>query len=97
MHITKTIFVSFTLILLTACGGREPSESEISNAINKQFASQLEQSSGMFNAEDIKVHHIKKVGCTKADEKSGYLCDVDVDIDVKLPFVGTQKQKGVQS
>lgn len=95
-HLNSLLLIMLTL-LLTACDGSEPSESDISDAINKQFKAQLEQSAGIFDEKDITIRYIKKIGCNKAEDKGGYLCDVDVDIDVKLPFVGTQNQKGVQS
>lgn len=97
MNQLKMILPGIFTLFLFACSGGEPSETDISDAINKQFKAQLEQSAGMFDEQDITVHYIKKVNCNKAEGKGGYLCDVDVNIDVKLPFVGTQNQKGVQS
>lgn len=58
---------------------------------------QLEEASGIFKEDDINIRHIKKVGCLKAEGKNGYQCDVDIDLDIKLPFIGFQKQSGIQS
>lgn len=83
--------------LLSACGSSEPSEKEIADVLINQMKAQLKDSSGIFNEEDITINHIKKVGCTKAKDKAGYQCDIDIDVEIKLPFVGTQKQTGIQS
>lgn len=94
----KTVIaIALVTSFLTACGASEPSEKELIAAIEKQLQSKVKDSSGAFSAEDIIVRHIKKLGCSEADGQNGYMCEVDVDIDVKLPFVGTQTQKGVQS
>ncbi len=95
-NITLIITVIMTM-LLTACGSQEPSEKDISEAIQKQTKAQLEGSTGIFKEEDITIRHIKKIACSEAEGKSGYLCDVDIDLDIKLPFVGVQKQTGIQS
>lgn len=93
----RLLLATIALFAVASCGSSEPSESDIATALQNQIKAQLEQSNGMFDEEDITVRYIKKVGCSKAQEQGGYLCDVDIDLDVKLPFVGTQNQKGVQS
>lgn len=98
MKNSNLIIVCSVVMNIIACsGGAEPSENEIKQAMLSQIKSQLEQSSGVFKEGDINVRYIKKIGCHKAEEQGGYLCDVDIDVDLKLPFVGVQNQKGVQS
>lgn len=96
MKATKTSLLAI-IFALGGCGGGEPSESDISGAIEKQLKSQLESSAGVLKEEDLTINSIKKIGCKEAEGSSGYNCDIDVDIDIKMPFIGKQKQKGVQT
>lgn len=96
-NINLIIVCSVVMNIIACSGGAEPSENEMKQAMLSQIKSQLEQSSGVFKEGDINVRYIKKIGCNKAKEQGGYLCDVDIDVDLKLPFVGVQNQKGVQS
>ena len=98
MRNISLVMLCTAVINVVACsGGVEPSEDEIKQAMLSQLKSQLEQSSGVFKEGDVKVRYIKKIGCNKVEEQGGYQCDVDIDVDLKLPFVGVQNQKGVQS
>ena len=83
MYKTNVYIALLTTAFLTACGSSEPSESDITNALMNQIKAQLEESSGIFKEEDMTIRHIKKVGCNKAEDQSGYLCDVDIDVSVK--------------
>lgn len=95
----KIKFISLGLFLsLTGCsGGGEPSESEISDALANLLRSQIEASSDIFEEDDVNINSIRKVGCVELKETSGYNCDIEVDIDVDMPFVGKQKQQGIQT
>ena len=96
MQIVKVLFLLLVVSQLVACSG-EPTESDIAAAVTNQLKTQLKSTGGIFNEDDVSINSIKKIGCTEAKEKSGYHCDINVDIDIKMPFIGTQKQQGIQS
>ena len=96
MQIVKVLFLLLAVSQLVACSG-EPTESEIAEAVKNQLELQLKSTAGIFNEDDISINSVKKIACTEGIEKSGYHCDINVDIDIKMPFIGTQKQQGIQS
>jgi hypothetical protein len=95
MKVVKVLLLG-TLVSLVGCSG-EPSDGDINDAINKQYEQQIERSAGLLNEDSVKINSIKKVGCVEAEGQQGYNCDVEVDIVVKVPFAGEQKQKGVNN
>lgn len=80
--------------LLAACGG-EPSDASLLEAIKKQ-ADAENKATGAFAdqraAQKIRstVHGVRKIACKQADKKSGYQCDIE--IDVEGPLIGRTKQ-----
>jgi len=62
--ISKLIAVSIFLSLLAACSG-EPSESEIKDAMHKDFAQAIEASKGLLDKDSIVVNSIKKLNVLK--------------------------------
>lgn len=97
MKIVRVILSFVVTSQLLACSGGEPTEGEIAEAMKKQIKIQLETTGDIFKEDDISINSIKKVGCSEAKDKPGYNCDIDVDIDIKMPLIGKQKQQGVQS
>lgn len=93
MYRVRIFNISATILFyaaLVGCSG-EPSSSEIENAIKssvEQANQQAKQIGGKILSDDLLtvVHEVKKVGCTSAEEASGFNCDVEVD--VSAPFVG---------
>ena len=87
----KIAFIIASTAILSACGGGEPSDTEIADALKKQVAEQIANSNGMLEEEDTKLNSSKKIGCTKGDGDSGYTCDVEIDMTVPALFGGNQK------
>ncbi len=85
----KTTFILFLLSTLSACGNGEPSEKDIKNAVQYQIDTLIKNSGGMMDAEDFKIHAIKKLGCSEERKRESYACDVEADIE--RPLVGRQK------
>lgn len=77
--------------LLAAGCSSGPSESDITDAINKQnSASQAAASKVMGKSADAmktQVLSVKKIGCK--EDGAAYLCDIEMH--VKAPIVGEQK------
>lgn len=78
--------------MLTAC---QPSDSDIQAAVQKEVDKTNQQMSQMIgdNASQeykLKLISTKKIGCKEATGQSGYVCDVETEID--NPFLGKQKK-----
>jgi len=82
-------------LLLIACSG-EPTEADIRRIYEAQIAKSNEQMVRMGGEEAAnllgksELHAITRLGCKEAREKSGYNCDVEVDMSV--PFLGRSTQ-----
>ena len=77
---------------LTAC---QPSDADIHAAVQREVDNANQQMAQMLGAkasEEYKVKLIstKKIGCKEATGQSGYVCDVETEID--NPFLGKQKK-----
>lgn len=61
----------------------EPSEEDIIGAVHLQFDKVIAQTIDMVGERAIDIapelHTVKKLGCTKAIDKGGYNCDVEID------------------
>lgn len=66
-------------VLLAGCGG--PSNSDV----EKELGDTLVKGGA-------KVHSVKNLGCVAAQGANGYLCDVQTDVTVKMPFVGPMRK-----
>ncbi|ADM99407.1 hypothetical protein BM451_12060 [Dickeya dadantii] len=80
--------------MLSGCGGREPTEQDIGQAVDEMVAQtnqEMKQKVGtLFNdAMVLKINSLKKLNCIRSENK-GYQCNVD--LDMSLPLVGNKKE-----
>lgn len=95
MNFKKTLsFVGIigSVTMLTAC---QPSDSDINAALQREVDQSNQQMVEMVGAKTsqefkIKLISTKKIGCKEATGQSGYVCDVETEID--NPFLGKQKK-----
>ncbi|MEN9902139.1 MAG: hypothetical protein RL651_803 [Pseudomonadota bacterium] len=78
--------------ILTAC---QPSDSDINAALQREVDQSNQQMVEMVGAKTsqefkIKLVSTRKIGCKEATGQSGYVCDVETEID--NPFLGKQKK-----
>lgn len=81
-------FLSFSVLLLLAGCGGEPSSGDIEKVVQSSVTrlnAQLGSWGGKTKAE---VHSVKKLGC-KSDSSNAYVCDVEADIT--HPMAGRTK------
>ncbi len=71
---------------LSACGG-EPSEAALQKALqsyHEQSVAQMRELMGRKAADMLNIQpqfqKVKKLGCAKGQESSGYRCDIEVDV-----------------
>ncbi|NAT76648.1 hypothetical protein CWD78_03610 [Dickeya dadantii] len=81
-------------VVLSGCGGREPTEQDIGQAVDEMVAQtnqEMKQKVGtLFNdAMVLKINSLKKLNCIRSENK-GYQCNVD--LDMSLPLVGNKKE-----
>ncbi|ANE77673.1 hypothetical protein JFB36_00085 [Dickeya solani] len=80
--------------MLWGCGGREPTEQDIRQAVDDMAAQtnqEMKQKVGTLfnNAMVLKINSLKKLNCIRSENK-GYQCNVD--LDMSLPLVGNKKE-----
>lgn len=85
-----TIAVATTAVLLTACA---PTDEDIKLALQKEIDKVNDSAIQMVGKDmaskmQAKLISSKKIDCKSADKNPGYICDVEVTVD--LPLVGQQ-------
>ncbi len=91
-RILPFVAVLGAVTMLTAC---QPTESDIHAAVQRevdQTNQQMVEMVGAKASQDYKIRLIstKVIGCKDAMSQSGYICDVETEID--NPFLGKQKK-----
>ncbi|WP_238556052.1 hypothetical protein [Dickeya sp. NCPPB 3274] len=94
MMINKAAFCALIAVVLSGCGGREPTEQDIRHAVDDMVAQtnqEIKKKVGtLFNDEMVlKINSLKKLNCIRSENK-GYQCNVD--LDMSLPLVGNKKE-----
>ncbi|WP_263066074.1 hypothetical protein [Dickeya dadantii] len=94
MMINKAAFCALVAVVLSGCGGREPTEQDIRQAVDDMVAQtnrEMKQKVGtLFNdAMVLKINSLKKLNCIRSENK-GYQCNVD--LDMSLPLFGNKKE-----
>lgn len=94
MMINKAAFSVLMTVMLSGCGGNEPTEQDIRHAVDEMAAQtnqEIEKKVGtLFNDEMmLKVNSLKKLNCIKSKNKI-YQCNID--LDVSLPLAGNKKE-----
>jgi len=79
----KKLHVAVVVLLLAGCSSG-PSDSEIDAAIRMQFDEMNKMTSQMGMGESTKLHSAKSLGCKKATEGQGYVCDVELDVSMAM-------------
>lgn len=100
---SHTISAVIAALGLTACSiGGEPSESDIEKAFRAQTAKDaatIAATIPVVPGEPLfkppQIHSLKKLGCAAAKDTPGYRCDVEIDMTVSAPFIGTRRSKNV--
>jgi hypothetical protein len=64
--------------VLTGCGSQEPSSADIDKMIRDQVV----------GTKSIVVHEVRKIGCVRAKNAPGFICDIEVDATAPQ-FFGT--------
>lgn len=75
----------------------EPSSSDIYKAVKTkvdQENQEMKQVSGDDSYAKV-LHEVKKVGCSAAQDPSGYNCDIEIDLESTLPLFGHRRSKKV--
>ena len=73
-------------MMLTACGGGEPSESEIRDVVTKAINDSMPKIGGQQMVEVLEVHKNKCV-----EVKAGYKCSITVKADYKIGGQGIKE------
>ena len=95
-HRIAMLSVAFSACaLLAACGGGEPSDSDMKAAVEQTYGGVNAQLGGVGKliGKDLstKVTAFKKLACAQVEGKPGYACDFEMTVDGPM---GQSSQKG---
>ncbi len=92
-HFIALIALLILFFNLAACS-RGPSSRDTEKALRSEVEKEMKMAGELFgttlgDAMSVKIHEVRKIGCVRSKEASGYNCDVE--IDMTAPFRGRAK------